>query len=200
MGGLESLALRKRLLSMISKVSERIPSHFMPVYHLYHLFVENIRPLPLPIFQAFVSPYVLPELTDAQQSTLCELLLFCMRESSAPNTDEEYLNQSKLEQCFLPFAASNASVVDNAKVSIVLEALIILLAKDEKDKMLAVTPSFKEAVENGILHRARRAMEDMRRSQAARGKEPLEWCWLVESGDRLNYLVELLSLQGSEPA
>lgn len=200
MGGLESLALRKRLLSMISKVSERIPGHFMPVYHLYHLFVENIRPLPLPIFQAFVSPYVLPELTDAQQSTLCELLLFCMRESSAPNTDEEYLNQAKLEQCFLPFAASTNSVVDNAKVSIVLEALIILLAKDEKDKMLSVTPSFREAIEKGILRRAGRAMEDVRRSQAAREKEPLEWCWLVESGDRLNYLVDLLSLQGSEPA
>lgn len=198
MGGLESLALRKRLLSMISKVSERIPSHFMPVYHLYHLFVENIRPLPLPIFQAFVSPYVLPELADAQQSTLCELLLFCMRESSAPNTDEEYLNQAKLEQCFLPFAASTASVVDNAKVSIVLEALIILLAKDEKDKMLSVTTSFKAAVEQGILRRSSRAMEDIRRSQAAREKEPLEWCWLVESGDRLNYLVELLSLQGGE--
>lgn len=200
MGGLESLALRKRLLSMISKVAERIPGHFMEVYHLYHFFVENIRPLPLPIFQAFVSPYVLPEFTDAQQSTLCELLLFCMRESSAPNTDEEYLNQAKLEQCFLPFAASAASVVDNAKVSIVLEALIILLAKDEKDKMLSVTPSFKEAVEKGILRRGGRAMEDIRRSQAAREKEPLEWCWLVESGDRLNYLVELLSLQGDEPA
>lgn len=199
MGGLESLALRKRLLSMISKVSERIPSHFMPVYHLYHLFVENIRPLPLPIFQAFVSPYVLPELTDAQQSTLCELLLFCMRESSAPNTDEEYLNQDKLERCFLPFAATTASVVDNAKVSILLEALIILLAKDEKDKMLSVTPAFKEAVEKGILHRADRAMDELRRSQASREKEPFEWCWLVESGDRLNYLVELLSLQDSEP-
>lgn len=197
MGGLDSLALRKKLLSMISTVSERLPDDFMPVYDLYYLFVENIRPLPLPIFQAFVSPYILPQFSDEQQTTLCELLLFSMLESSAPTTDEDYLNQAKLERCFLPFAAINASAVDNAKVSIILEALIVLLANRE---MLSATPSFKEAVETGILRRAGRAQEELRRSQASRDKEPLEWCWLVESGDRLNYLVELLSPQDSQPA
>lgn len=191
MGGLNSLALRKRLLNLISAVSVRIPGDFMSVHELYPLLVENIRPLPLPLFQAFVSPYVLPQFSDAAQTTLCEILLFYMRESSAPATDEEYLNQAKLERCFLPFAAASASTVDNAKVSILLEAVIMLLASSN---MLSATPSFKQAVETGILRRAVRAQEDMRRSQASRAKESLEGCWLVESGDRLNYLVELLSL------
>lgn len=190
MGGLNSLALRKRLLNLISAVSERLPSDFMPVHDLYPLLVENIRPLPLPLFQAFVSPYVLPQFSDEAQTTLCELLLFYMRESSAPATEEEYLNQAKLERCFLPFAAASASTADNTKVSILLEAVIMLLASSN---MLSATPSFKQALETGILRRAVRAQEDMRRSQASRDKESLEWCWLVESGDRLNYLVELLS-------
>lgn len=194
-GGLDSLSLRKKLLSMLSQVSEKIPQSFMPIDDLYHLFVENIRPLPLPIFQAFISPYVLHAFSPAEQTSLCELLLFCMLESSATPSNEQRLKQDILERCYLPFAASTASAVDNAKVSMLLEALIMLLANEE---MLSVTPSFKEALENGILHRADRAQDEMRRSQAARDKEPLEWCWLVESGERLNYLVELLSLQGSQ--
>jgi hypothetical protein len=197
MGGMESLGLRKRLLGLLSIVSERIPNDFMHVSELYYLFVENIRPLPLPIFQTFVNPYVLPELPDDQQTTLCQALLLHMLESSAPTTDEEYLSQTKMEECFLPFAASTASTVDNAKVSIVLEALVVLLANSN---MLTMTPSFKEAVENGILRRAERAQDDMRRSIASRNKESIEWCWLVESGERLMSLVELLASKDSRAA
>lgn len=193
-GGLGSLALRKKLLGMLSQVSETLPQKFIPINDLYHLFVENIRPLPLPIFQAFVNPFVLAELKDNEQSTLCEILLFCMVESSAPPSNEGFLNQDKLERCFLPFAATNASAVDNAKVSILLEALIMLLANA---KMVSVTKSFRHAVESGILRRATRAQDEVRRTHAARDKEPLEWCYLVESGERLNYLIELLSLEGS---
>lgn len=197
MGGLGSLGLRKRLLGLLSKVSERIPNDFIHFSELYYLFVENIRPLPLPIFQTFVSPYVLPELPDEQQTTLCQALLLFMLESSAPNMHDEDLNQDNMEKCFLPFAASTASVVDNAKVSIILEASIILLANSN---MLTLTPSFKEAVESGILRRAERAQDDMRRSAASRNMESLEWCWLVESGERLMLLVELLASRPSQQA
>lgn len=197
MGGLESLGLRKRLLGLLSKVSERIPNDFVHFSELYYLFVENIRPLPLPIFQTFVSPYVLPELPDEQQTTLCQALLLFMLESGAPNMHDEDLNQDNMEKCFLPFAASTTSVVDNVKVSIILEASIILLANSN---MLTPTPSFKEAVESGILRRAERAQDDMRRSAASRNMESQEWCWLVESGERLMFLVELLALRPSQQA
>ncbi|KAJ6126808.1 hypothetical protein N7523_002420 [Penicillium sp. IBT 18751x] len=195
MGGLISLGLRKKLLGLLSKVSERLEDDFMPVSELYYLFVENIRPLPLPIFQTFVSPYILPELPDDQQTTLCQSLLEFLRQSSAPSMDEEWLDQVKLETCFLPFAATTTSVVDNAKVSITLEALVILLANGD---LLTITPEFKDAVERGILQRAKRVQDDMRRSIASRNKESLERCWLVESGDRLMFLVEMLASRGPQ--
>ncbi|KAJ5679622.1 hypothetical protein N7462_007866 [Penicillium macrosclerotiorum] len=198
MGGLDSLSLRTRLLSILSKVSEVFPEDFTPVAELYHFFIEKIRHLPLPIFQAFVNPHVLPHFSDIEQMTLCELLLLNMIESSAPPSEEEFFTQSKLENCFLPFAAATASVADNAKVSILLESLLMLLADSEEK--LDMRPSLRTAVENGIVKRADKAQEEMRRSQASRVKESLEWCWLLESGERLMYLLDLLGPRGHQMA
>jgi len=195
LGGLPSLALRQRLLHLLSAVSESLPDTFTTLEELYHLFVENIRHLPLPIYQSFISPHVLPYFSAAAQTTLCEFLLFRLRESTAPETEEEYLSQTKLEQCFLPYAASTASVVDNTKMAIALEALVMLLAESE---MLKVTPELRTAVEDGIMARADKA-QDVKRSQSSKQVEDIEWCWLIESGERLLFMINELvpSMQAS---
>ncbi|KAB8236181.1 uncharacterized protein BDW43DRAFT_249770 [Aspergillus alliaceus] len=186
-GGFQSLALRQRLLNLLSVVSESLPDSFIPLEDLYHLFVENIRHLPLPVFQALIAPTTLPHLSPEACTTLCEFLLFRIRESAAPDTDDEYLNQTKLEECFLPYAASTTSLVDNTKISILLETLVILLANND---MLRVTPKLQEAVEAGIQRRAERAQTETKKSQSVRKSEDTEWCWLLESGERLRFLVE----------
>ncbi|GFF62321.1 hypothetical protein IFM47457_00036 [Aspergillus lentulus] len=195
LGGFPSLALRQRLLHLLSAISEDLPASFTTLEELYHLFVENIRHLPLPIYQAFVSPFVLPHFSAAAQTTLCEFLLFRMRENAAPDTDEEYLNQAKLEECFLPYAASTPSIVDNAKMSIALESLLVLLADSD---MLTVTPELKSAVQEGIMARAEKVQVETRKNQSSRKTEDIEWCWLLESGERLMFLVdEVLSRKGA---
>ncbi|KAJ9202860.1 hypothetical protein DTO166G4_1787 [Paecilomyces variotii] len=186
-GGFQSLALRQRLLHILSMVSEHLPKAFMPLEELYHLFVENIRHLPLPAFQAFVSPNVLPHFSPAEHSTVCEFLLFRMRESDAPETDEPYLNQKKLEECYLPWAANTTTAVDNAKMSILLESLLSLLAQDG---LLTITEELKQAVVQGIQARTDKAQDEVRRNQNRRKVEDIEWCWLIESGERLISLVE----------
>ncbi|KKK12126.1 hypothetical protein P175DRAFT_0553619 [Aspergillus ochraceoroseus IBT 24754] len=187
LGDMASLALRKRLLHLLSLVSQSLPKHFMALQDLYHLFVENIRPLPLPIFQSFVNPLTLPCFSPSAQTSLCEFLLFRIRETAAPDTDDDYLTQSKLEICFLPYAAATASIVDNAKMSIALEALLMLLAET---RMLHVTPGFQEALECGIERRAERVQVEKRKNQIARMAEGLEFAWLIESGERLRFLVD----------
>ncbi|KAE8362566.1 hypothetical protein BDV27DRAFT_131317 [Aspergillus caelatus] len=186
-GGFQSLALRQRLLHLLSGVAEALPDAFTPLEELYHLFVENIRHLPLPVFQAFVAPSTLPYFSLEARTTLCEYLLFRIRESAAPDTDEEYLNQAKLEKCFLPYAASTSSVVDNTKMSTLLETLLILLANSD---MLKVTTELQEAVEEGIQRRAEKAQMETKKSASARKTEDAEWCWLLESGERLRFLAE----------
>jgi hypothetical protein len=186
-GGFQSLALRQRLLHLLSAVSESLPESFTTLEDMYQLFVENIRHLPLPVFQTFISPSALPYFSPAARTTLCECLLFRIRESGAPDTNEMYLSQAKLEECFLPYAASSTSVVDNTKMSIILETLLILLANND---MLKVTAELKEAVEEGIERRAERAQTETKKSQNARKSEDAEWCWLLESGERLRFLVD----------
>lgn len=187
LGDITSLALRQRLCHLLSAVSHAIPSSFMDLQDLYHLFVENIRPLPLPIYQSFVSPLALPYFSAAAHSTLCEMLLFRLRETAAPNTDDGYLTQSKLETCFLPFAAATPSLSDNAKISITLEALLILLAESN---MLQITDESKLLTKQGIIRRAEKAQHETRKNQTARMSEDLEWSWLGESAERLTFLVE----------
>ncbi|KAL3479908.1 hypothetical protein BJX99DRAFT_221447 [Aspergillus californicus] len=187
LGDMTSLALRQRLLHILSTVSQSAPKHFMELHDLYHLFVENIRPLPIPIYQSFISPSALPYFSGSARTTLCECLLLRMREHVAPPTEELYLNQAKLETCFLPFAASTSSLSDNVKVSITLEALIVLLAESH---MLHVTDEMKYLVKKGIIKRAEKAQFETRKNQLARLSENLEWCWLGESAERLTFLVE----------
>ncbi|KAJ5597517.1 hypothetical protein N7537_007601 [Penicillium hordei] len=177
LGGYISLALRQQLLSILSSVSEKLPRDFMPLDDLYGMFVENIRDLSLPIFQHFISPSNLPHLLPEADSTLCELLLFVLRESSAPSSDDNYLTQAKLEKCFLPYAAATPTLGNNAKVSLLLEALMVLL---HKSKMLSVTPSLAEAVRSGIA----------RREKASRDRDSVEWAYLRESGFRMQFMVE----------
>ncbi|THC94645.1 hypothetical protein EYZ11_005867 [Aspergillus tanneri] len=185
-GGFPSLALRQRLLHLLSSVSQHLPKCFVSLEELYHLFAENIRHLPLPTFQALVSPSILPYFSSAAQTTLCEFLLFRMRESHAADSDEQYLNQTKLVRCFLPYAANTSSITDNAKISITLESLLMLLAESD---MLTVTPELQGAVQTGILARADKAQAESKKSQNSRKYEDVEWCWLLESGERLMFLV-----------
>ncbi|KAJ5823482.1 hypothetical protein N7447_005822 [Penicillium robsamsonii] len=177
LGGYTSLALRQQLLGILSSVSERLSRDFMPLDNLYDMFVENIRDLSLPLFQHFISPSNLPHLPPEAHSTLCELLLFVFRESSAPASDNNYLTQAKLEKCFLPYGAATPNVGNNAKISLLLEALMTLL---HKNNMLSVTPSLAKAVRSGIT----------RREQASRDRNSIEWTYLQESGFRMRFMVD----------
>ena len=189
MGGVTSLSLRKRLVGILSIVADRLPHDFVSNTEFYALLTDTIRHLPLPLFQAFVSPYVLPENSNSAQITLCEFLVYEMIESSAPKMHGESLTQDTLERCFLPFAAASASVVNNAKLSILFEALTVLLATN---KLVTLRPSLEEAVDRGILRRTERSKEEPRRGHNGRNKESLERRWLVESGERLIYLLRVL--------
>ncbi|KAL4932773.1 uncharacterized protein BDV17DRAFT_253720 [Aspergillus undulatus] len=187
LGDATSLALRQRLIHLLSTVSQFFPKDFMDLQDLYHFLVEFIRPLPLPIYQAFISPLALPYFSPAAHSTLAEYILFNLRETSAPQTDDEYLTQAKLEKCFLPYATASSSLSDNVKMSLALEALIILLADSN---MLHVTEKTKRLTSQGIIRRAQNAQHEGRKNQVARMSEDMEWSWLGESAERLTFLVE----------
>ena len=186
MGGVKALELRQRLLRILSEVSRVMPRSFMKPEELFHLFIENVRHLSLPAFQLMVHPTTLPWFDAWTQSSLCEQLLSRLIDISAPISDEPYLTQRKLQECFLPYPANTTSAVDNARVSILLESLLVLLSREG---MLRNTPELREAVETGNLRRSDKAGDEIRRNKNSRSIQDAEWCWLLESGDRLLFMV-----------
>ncbi|EFE33423.1 uncharacterized protein ARB_07783 [Trichophyton benhamiae CBS 112371] len=196
LGSLESLTIRQRLLYLLSCVSNSIPEHFMTLPRLYSFYVEFIRHLPLPTFQLFASPSVLTHFPPACQTTLCEMLLFSILENAAPASTENFLSQSKLERCFLPFTAKTNSVIDNARVSILLESLIRLLAISG---LIFSRPRLSDAVAKGIEARSKKARIDVKRGQNKKLTEEFGWVWLIESGDRMVHFVNNLLPNEPEP-
>lgn len=186
----QALKLRQRLLHLLSDASLALPEDFMSIDELYTLLAEFIRHLPLPVFQLLVSPSVLTGMSEAAQTTICETLLFRLLEPSAPEPEEIYVDQKKLVECFLPYAANTYNIIDNAKVSLLLESLMRLLHVDGK---LRFSPFLKEATETGIIARASKSQSDTKKSQAKRRTEEVGWTWLIESGERMTYLLDRLS-------
>lgn len=193
LGGLPSLTLRARLLSLLANVSDHLPKAFLPNNELYRLFIENIRHLSLRDFEALLSSTTLDSFTPAQQSTLCECLLHSMRETSAPKIDPDDEHQAKLERHFLPYPANTTDVVANAKVSVTLAALLVVLGKRG---LLRVSEGLRDAVERGVMARETKALGKGRRKSLGSvdggelgGLEELERGWLRESAEFLRFLV-----------
>ncbi len=189
LGGSDSLRLRMRLLQLLSDVSLKLPDDFETGNELYTMFVEFIRPLPLATFQAIISPSAVPDMFSADaQTTLCEFLLTrSLLEAAAPDTAEPYLRQSKMEECYLPFAATSSSVADNAKVSLCLETLLRHLLVAGK---LTARPALELAIQDGIQKRCEKASDGVKKSASARRKEEIAWAWLLESGERLTDILK----------
>jgi hypothetical protein len=188
LGGSETVSLRLRLLNLLSSVAGQFPSDFMEAEELFTLFVEFIRPLPLPAFQLVVLPSLFPAFSDDAHLTLCELLLQRMLEAAAPNTrSERYLTQSKMEHFYLPYAANKASHVDNAKVSLLLESM---LRSFFRAGSLQRKPELGKALEAGIEARCRKVRTDSQRT--GRNDDGVAGAWVSESGDRMRDIVRRL--------
>jgi hypothetical protein len=185
LGGAESLNLRMRLLHLLSNVARQLPREFMEAEELYTLFVEFIRPLPLPTFQLIVLPSIFDAFSENSHITLCELLLQRMLESAAPGTREDrYLTQRKLEDFYLPYAASKSTYVDNAKVSLLLESMLryFSVAGSLKPK-----PALRAALEAGIVARNEKAASGTQKG--SKNDDGVVWAWLKESGERMRDIV-----------
>ncbi|KAI9813605.1 MAG: hypothetical protein M1827_003675 [Pycnora praestabilis] len=206
LGGMDSLLLRQRLLAFLSTISATHPTRFTTLDDLYDIYIDNLRPLSLPTFHLLLSPSTqTPHYHPAAQSSLTQLLLRTLIASSAPlaptvlsmsvgeaaDTPDE-LTQEVLERCYLPFPATTANVADNAKVSILVEALLRLLALHGG---LEYTAGLQDAIETGIRERERKAKGDGRRKGLSR-EEEAEKVWLRGSAGRLRVMAAFLKEEG----
>lgn len=189
LGGSSSLDLRYRLLSLLSAVSIALPHKFTPLPNLFDLFCENIRPLPLPTFFALMTPIQLAHFSPHTAIALTKFLLNSLIAASAPMPTNEYpFSQETLEICYIPYTANTTSIADNAKVSLLIEALLRIV---DRHKCLSWTPRLQDAVDEGIPAREKKAKTTSRkrdRNSASGGDERV---WLTASAARIRSVVAM---------
>ena len=158
----------------LAKVAELTPAYFTTLEDLLDLYTEFIRALPVPIFSIFVSP-PLPYTSSHTQACLNRTLLRPLLGLSDRGNDTRPLEQSQLENDYLPCKANSTTVSDNAKVSLLVEGLLRILLSQGN---LHLTASIQSAVEWGIEARQNCAERDGRKRTAGRQKEE-EWSQMV---------------------
>lgn len=114
------------------------PPSFSTSEDFYSLLTEFLRPLPVPIFSTLVNTSYLD---PGPLACLLQMLLRPLLAVSTLRYEIPFPTRTDLERYFLPHAAAGSSVADNAKVSVVLEALLRGLIDRGKQVGSAVTPT-----------------------------------------------------------
>lgn len=188
LGGMDSINLRLRLLSLLSKVSAVLPHDFTDPTTLYDDFLEHFRSLPLPAFFLTVSPPTLRVFTPAAASSLVQYILRSLIAASAPLPPNDDISQDVLERSYLPYPANNvSSLPDNTRVSLCVETLLRLL---DFHVGLAWTPGLQEAAEKGVKARSAKAKKTKKQTKTKRGPTTSEdgccdGMWLAASAERI---------------
>ena len=130
----------------------------------------------------------IPEKVSLWTNTLLPLL------PSPPASSNNFMvNQTQLQQIFVPFAASSSGNVDNAKMALLVEHLVFAFYVAGE---ITPTKEFGDAIEKGIDARKQRANWDARKKNRggvteADAKEVLEM-----SSQRLLTLLEIIEAGG----
>ena len=193
-GGMDSIVLRQRLLSLLVHLSHLAPSIFLDTEELYDLFTEFLRPLPLNVFQQFALP-TKPYLDTDFQISL-NLMLF--RPLTTSSGQGRFANSISIEQFETHFAlctAVNHKVNDNAKVSLLVESLLRRLWQSDllsgRDMGL-----LREAIESGIEARSQKAAAaDWRRKVGKDLREHESASAVLKcSAERIRIMMDLMSV------
>ncbi|KAG9586059.1 hypothetical protein KCU77_g9692, partial [Aureobasidium melanogenum] len=152
-GGYEAVRLRQRLIALLTQISLHYEHAFMEVEDCFDLVTEFLRPLPLDIFMLFVSPPT-PWLEPHSHASLCQNLLRPIISSEAPIYHADTMTQIEFEKHFLPYPANYTNHVENARVSLLVEALLRLLFRHSA---LTVNNSLKKKLDEGIEAREAKA-------------------------------------------
>lgn len=191
-----ALRLRARLMRLLAELvnypslTAHSPTTFVDRDELYTLFVEFIKPLPLPLFIEFVMPNTSTgrALDVLTHSRLCEAFLQRTLESRAPATpDREPVTAARLIECYLPYGASGSGMDAQARVSLLVEALTRRAFEGLRGKSGADVEVLRWATEEGIRKREDAARDSRKKSR--KKEDDVAMKALEESGTRLRVIL-----------
>lgn len=177
-----------------------VPDCDFALAEVYDAFSDLIREFPAPTFALYVSPPTLSTLAvEAQVSLLRRMLERYLPQAAPDPTDidpdiDQHLGISTqlMTECFLPFAANNVSPDSNAKMSLILETLLMIIMSWGHAEW---SEELQEAVDQGV-----RAREDKTRGRrtTAPTDDPAARELLRRSGLRLTTMMCVMRYDHSE--
>ncbi|EME82581.1 uncharacterized protein MYCFIDRAFT_36619 [Pseudocercospora fijiensis CIRAD86] len=187
-GGTDSIRIRQRFLSLLTRFSLAAPALFVDTEELFALFTEFVRPLPLAIFQQFVLP-MKPYLNSDLHASFNEMLF---RPLTGSSSCRGLIDQREFEASFAHRAATNTSIIDNAKVSLLTESLLRALWQSHcLDNNLS---GLKTQIEKGVHARNQKIGGDGRRKAGKKaGADDEGRMVLQSSADRMSVLLTVLA-------
>ncbi|CUS08214.1 unnamed protein product [Tuber aestivum] len=190
-GGMESVDLRQRLLSMLSTVC--IAGYYVPPEGLFYELAETFIRLPLPYFHFFTS--TLLDTTTEYKCTLNQLILSTIISTKAPVYSGR-LTATALINNYLPFEAKTTQLADNARVAILLESLTRLLINA---KLLEYSEGLQAAVAKGIKARTSKVPKSFAKPGTPKYLVDRETRGIWGAAEtRLKGLAEILRIQKEE--
>lgn len=157
LGGIDAVDLRHRLMALLYSVALDLPRDFTHIEDLFDLFTEFIRPLSLSQFSVLATN---PFLHAQARLALLVNHLLPLQSMSMKGGNIFKIHQEQLTSDFLPKAANAYTVVDNAKVSLALEACLLTLIEYPG---VQANDEFSAAIGDGIKARKKRAIADGRK-------------------------------------
>lgn len=193
LGGMEAIDLRQRLIGLLVKVAQALPAQFTPLGELFDPFTEEFTHLPTMLFSVLLSTSKLDGLT---QTALNANHLLPLVSGQLPDYTKIEPTQAHLEYYMLPRRAATQSYSTNAKISLILEQIVLYMMGI---KGLRATATFRAAVEEGIKERTSvYGTAKGKKSHAA--EEEQSKAILEASSQRLLGLLEVLEIaEGMEP-
>jgi hypothetical protein len=169
----DTVSFRLRILELLTQISDVLPHIFTTQDNLYRDLAENIRHLPLPMFEALLKidgnrlygslRYIGIEKGDLSFliRALLEWFLPPRKYLDPAKVDEQadedgFLTWEMLDRCYLPHAAPSASVEENAKLSVLLERAVMLLMVESEGE-IPDSESLRASLAQGIEARNRKA-------------------------------------------
>lgn len=198
----ETVPLRLRLFSLLSAAAFYLEGKLtFDVADLYERFGDSVGGLPLSMFKLLVASHptlLRPDVYTSFLRYLVEKLLPLKRLSPAkvdPETDKTNgVSIAMLTKCFLPHPAARVSVQHNAKLALVLEAMLRFIWTTSG---IAPSVDLRVAVERGIQARAEKTAAKRRGYGGAElSAEDMEARVVLEQSTR--NLILLVNLIGAD--
>ena len=168
----------------LAKVAQALPRQFTPVFDLCDNILEDFNSLSTIIFQVLLSTMTMP---SSIQIAFVANLLHPFITGKLPNLFVVDPTQEHFEAKLLPLRATTQSFVANAKISLILEQMVMHMISQDG---LLPTPALRKAMETGI--KAREGVNGLKKGDV--GQEQQAKALMKACSGRLLGLLEVLEM------